>query len=306
MWFKNLCLYRLTQPLELDAERLAEALAADAYQPCGPHDLDSFGWVPPFAPHAEPLAHEANGCLLVAARRDEKLLPADVVGEVVGERVAAMEEAQGRRIGRSERARVKDDVVQELLPRAFVRGRQVRGYLVPAGRWLVVDAATAARAEDFTVLLRGSLGSLPVTPLAVRVPPGGTLTRWLQGRDLPAGFALGDECELRDPRDERSRVRCKGLELASEEVQAHCEAGMEVTRLALVWEERLAFLLGDDLLVRRLRPTDLLLERAGAEGPDDADALTRLDQDFALMTLEVGRLLEALVAGLGGEGPSRA
>lgn len=301
MWFKSLALQRFTEPFTQSPEELAEALARAPFRPCGGQDLSSRGWIAPIGGEGAPLAHAAGGYVLVCLQTEDKLLPASVIRDVLDERVQELEEREARKLGRREKAELKDAVIQELLPRAFVRRRRAYAYLDPRGGWLVLSVTSPRQVDDFTGTLRKTLGTLPLAPLRVAVAPSAVMTGWLRGEGLAAGFVLEDECELRDGGEEGGVVRCKGQDLAGEEIATHLAAGKQVTRLAVQWNERLACVLGDDLAVRRLRFLDVVQEQL--EDTRAESLAEELDARFALMTGELARFLPALVEAFGGEAP---
>jgi len=299
MWFRNLQIYRLNQSLDQTPEQLHEQLQGDAFRGCGSLEEYSIGWERPLGRHGHQLTHGANGYTMVCARKEEKVLPASVVREILNEKVEAIETEQMRRVPRRERLDMRDEILLDLLPKAFTRSAYTYAYLAPGEGWLVVDAATANKAEALLGLLRKSLGTLAVTPLSVETSPAAVMTGWVQGQGLPGDIALGEECELRDPSEEGGIVRCRRQDLSGEEIQTHLQAGKQVVRLALEWNERLACILGDDLAVRRLRFLDGVQEEASEVEADDAAA--RFDADFALMTLELARFIPRLLAVFDGE-----
>ena len=94
-------------------------------------------------------------------------------------------------------------------------------------------------------------------------------------------------------------VRCRGVELASEEVDTHLQAGKQVGKVAINWQDKLDLVLGEDLVLRRLKFADELV----AENDDvaEADPLARLDADFALMSDALTELQDRVVDVFGGE-----
>jgi len=288
--FKNAKVFRLSAPFRWDQTALHERLMGKRFRPCGPLEMATMGWSPPLGPNAEALVHAINGCLLVAARRQERLLPAAVVAEAVAERVAEIEQEELREVPRRERTRLREELLTQMLPQAFTRSRLVQAYIDPAAGWAVVDAASDKVAEDVLSLLRESLDSFPAKPLEPGVPVAERLSGWVASGAAGDGFELEDQCELRDPADTRSVVRCRGMDLTVPEVKAHLDSGKRVVALGLTWGEHLSLVLDEALGLKRLRFADELIDR------DDVaeDAALRLDAELAIMTDQLRSLLARL------------
>ncbi len=300
MWFRNARIFRFTKPFDISAEALEEKLQADAFKPCGPQETTRQGWVPPLGKHGDQLVHSANGYHLIALRKEEKILPGPVVKEAVEERAEAIEVEQGRKVRKKEKEEIKEQVMLEMLPQAFSRNRRCFAYLAPQDGVLVVDAGSAKQAEDLASTLRKSLGSLPVRPPAVEQAPAFTFTGWLnESIDHPATIVLGSECELKDPSEDGGVVRCKGLDLKADEIRNHLETGMQVTKLALTWDDNVSFVLDEELGIRRLKFGETLQDQL--DDVDADDALAKFDAAFTIMTLELSRLIPGLLEALGGE-----
>lgn len=293
MWFKNLALYRFTEPYRIKTDDLEAGLARHPARAPGSLELTTLGWVPPLGRGAPQLVHTTNGQMMVCARREERLLPAAVVREVMNERIAEIEEGELRRVSRKERDALREEIVQDLMPKAFTRSRLTYAYLDPRDGWLVVDAASRKAAEELVVLLRQSLDTLPVTPPAPAVPPVAVLTGWLGGEGLPGDLVLEDECELKHPSEDGGVVRCRRQDLESSEIRVHLDAGKQAVKVALTWNDRLSCVLTDQLEVKRLRFLDLVQEEAQDVAAEDPAA--RFDADFAIMGGELRRFLGRLV-----------
>ena len=299
MWFKNIRAYRLTSPFTLSPEQLGEQLAQRGFEPCAKSQALSLGWTPPLGVENGELVHAAAGRLLVKLKREEKLLPSTVVRELLEEKISEIEQGQARKVYRKERLNLKDEIIQDCLPRAFTRSTSVYAYIDTRTNWVFVDAASANRAEELLNLLRDCIGSFPVLLPQVNNAPVAVMTGWLLHRSLPEDFELGDECELREPGEEGGVVRCRGVDLLSEEVETHLHAGKQVARLSLGWDERLQLVLAEDLCLRRLRFADELMKE-NEDLPEDDEA-ARLDADFALMADAIGGLQERIITVFGGE-----
>ncbi len=300
MWFKNLIIYRFTRPFEHDLQALEAALQGSAFTPCRSQELVQYGWVPPMGKYSDQLVHSGNGYLMLCTKKQEKILPASVIKELVDEKAALIEEEQARKVRKKERDALKEEVLLELTPKAFSRYQQTYACICPREGWLLVDASSPKRAEDLCSHLRKALGSLPVVIPALKQAPASVMTDWLRGeRHLETGFELGDECELRDTGEEGGVVRCRKQNLEGEEINVHLDAGKQAVKLALTYQEKLSFLLSDDLSLKRLKFSDELLDKAAENGADDP--ASRFDADFCLMMLELGNFIPALLENIGGE-----
>ena len=299
MWFSNLQLYRLTKPFPHTPEELAEQLTDHAFRPCGSLDLSTYGWVSPMGQYGTDLAHAANGHIMICARKEEKILPATVVREIVSEKVTEIQEAQSRPVRRKERDEIKDEVIHELLPKAFTRSKLTFAYISPKDNLIVVNATSATKAEELLSHLRGSLGSLGAVPISLRQAPSSIMTHWLVEKDIPVGFELEDECELREKGEDGSIIRCKRQDLSSDEIQVHLDAGKLATKLAINWQDQLSCVINDDLSIKRLRFGEELLEKS--KEVDMEDVAAAFDNDFTIMTLELSRFIPRLIEVFGGE-----
>ncbi|GLX13074.1 recombination-associated protein RdgC [Pseudomonas straminea] len=300
MWFRNLLVYRLTQDVDFDTEKLEAALAAKPARPCASQELATYGFVAPFGKGEDaPLVHESQGFLLISARKEERILPGSVVKDAVKEKVDEIESEQMRKVYKKEREQIKDEIVQAFLPRAFIRKSATFAAIAPAQGLIIVNASSPKRAEDLLSTLREAIGSLPVRPLTVKIAPSATMTDWVKAQQAAADFHVLDECELRDTHEDGGIVRCKRQDLTGEEVQLHMSSGKQVTQLSLAWQDKLSFVLDDKLVAKRLKFEDLLQEQAEQDGGDDD--LSQQDASFTLMMLTLIEFLPALFEALGGE-----
>ncbi|MDD2724730.1 MAG: recombination-associated protein RdgC [Methylovulum sp.] len=299
MWFKNLSIFRLTEAFTLSAEELEQKLAALAFRPCGPHEESAFGWTSPVGKNGQQLVHSSNGFMMLCGKKEERVLPSSVLNELVQEKILETEEKQGRKLGKKERTAIKDELVFELLPKAFTFSRKIYAYIDTKGGWIIADAASAKNAEDLLSLLRKCLGSLPAVPPNTIHKPAMTMTQWLSTHQTPDDITIEDECELRSPEEAGGIIRCKRHDLALPEIKNHLDTGKEVIKLAVNWADRLAFILDEHLAIKRLRFLDLIQDQvADIETDNDAE---KFDADFSIMSLELSQFLPRLLELFGGE-----
>jgi len=290
MFFRNLTLFRF--PTSLDLSDLGTQLADCALKPVGPLELSSRGFVSPFGRSDEALSHRIGDALWLSIGSEDRLLPGAVVNDLLQKKLAELEQKEGRRAGGRTRKRLKEDLVHELLPRAFVRPGRTDALLDLTHGICVVDTSSRKSAENVIGEIRRALGSFPALPLNAEVAPRAVLTGWIAGEPLPEGFSLGDECELRDPADQGAVVKCQRMELQGEEIDQHLQAGKQVTRLALTLDDHVGFVLGEDLVLRKFKLLDGAVDQLESTERDDLRA--ELDARFALLAGEVKRLFSVL------------
>ncbi|TDQ39358.1 recombination-associated protein RdgC [Thiopseudomonas denitrificans] len=300
MWFRNLLVYRLNLESPLQAEELETALASLPAKACGSQVASTYGFVAPWGKNEDaPLVHASQGFMLIAARQEERILPASVVRDAVQEKVDELEAAEARKVYKKEKDQIKDEIVQTLMPRAFIRKSVTRAAIDAQNGFIYVDASSSKKAEELLSAMREALGSLPVRPVSVKQAPTATFTGWVKSHEASHGLFLLDECELRDSAEDGGIIRIKREDLSSEEVQNHLAAGKLATVLSLAWEEKLSFLLDDKLVIKRLRFEDLLQSQAEQDGGDDA--ASQFDASFVLMMLTLRDFIPQLLEALGGE-----
>ena len=299
MCFKNLTLFRLTEEFTLAPADLELKLEQMAFRPCGSHEESTFGWTSPLGKSSEQLVHSANGFLMLCGKKEERVLPASVVNEMMQEKILETEEQQGRKLSKKERTAIKDELIFELLPRAFTFSNKTYAYIDPKGGWLIVDAASAKKAEDLLSSLRKSLGSLPAVPLNTIEKPVKVMTEWLVNNQPPDDIIIEDECELRAPEEAGGIIRCKRHDLSLPEIKNHLDTGKEVIKLAVNWADRLSFIIDENLAVKRLKFLDLIQDQV-SDVNTDSEA-EQFDVDFSIMSLELANFLPRLLEIFGGE-----
>jgi recombination associated protein RdgC len=295
MWFRNLRVYRLQRKLDIDLAGLDEQLSRRPLARCGSFEMASRGWVFPRQEGA--FVHAVNRQWLLALGVEQKLLPTAVVRQTAQERAALIESEQSRKVGRKEMRDIAERVTEELLPKAFSQRRTTWGWLDPLHGWLVVDAGSDARADEFMEMLLSTLDNIAPRPLQTQVSPQTAMTGWLAGNEAPAGFTIDSDLELRSASESQAAIRYVHHDLAGSEIADHIAAGKIATKLGMTWNDRISFVLTDKLHLKRLAFLDILKEQA--ESADNAEE--QFDADFALMAGELAHLLDDLLIALGGE-----
>lgn len=294
--FKNLIVHRLVGGWPEVESQLDDRLARAAFAPCAPTQPMASGFVPPRGPAHAPLAERVGGHWLLQLRTEQRLLPGSVVREAVEELAERVERETGRAPGRKRRQELKDEAIQSLLPRAFTRRGHVRLWVDPSRQLLMVDAPSAARADEAVTQFVKALDPLAVAPLSTAMSASAAMAGWLLDDEAPSGFSVDRDCELKAGDDSRTAVRYASHPLDIDEVRAHVQAGKRPTRLAMTWASRVSFVLTETAALKRLKFLDVVMEsRPGGLSEDES-----FDADAAMATGELSRLLPDLLLALGG------
>lgn len=290
--FKNLRIYRISRLAPASAESLSEQLEPGRLRPCGRLEASSAGWVSPYGPDRQELVHSLGDCHLLRYGLEEKVMPPAVVRAALAERIAEARQRTGRPPGRRDKLRFKDEVLMDLLPRAFVKPRAIDAYLDFDAGWLVVDSGTVRQADEVATALRMNLTGLELVAPDLRNRICTHLSQWLRTGRCPGELELGDECDLRSERDATATIRCRRQDLQSREIRRHLDAGMQVFRLGLRWGERLNFTLTEELALTKLKAGAYLAAQLADLATDTEVA--QLDAEFALASLEYRTLIDEL------------
>jgi recombination associated protein RdgC len=296
MWFKNLQIYRLPAPWAYTPEQLEAALAPQGFVPASSNELLRQGWDSP-RPNGG-LVHVVNKQMLILLGTEKKLLPGSVINQVAKAKAAELEEAQGFPPGKKAMKELKERVADELLPRAFSIRSNVWTWIDPVNGWLVVDAASPAKADEVIKLLLKAVDRMPLESLRVQRSPVAVMTGWLESDEAPYGFTVDQDTELRATGESKAAVRYVKHTLEPDDIRRHIAAGKQCTRLAMTWNDRISFVLTESLAIKGVKPLDVIKEADGGVTNSDDE---RFDNDMMLMTGELSKMLAEVVEALGGE-----
>lgn len=291
---KNAIIYRISANLP-DLSELEEALQKATFQPCTPNQEKSAGWAPPRGEAHGALVESIGGQWMLCFHSEVKLLPASVVQKRVQEKCDAIQQECGRTPGKREQRDLKEEARLDLLPQAFTKESRTWVWIDPQARTLVVGTSSQAQADAaVTSLVECLPPGFALALLDTQVSPQAAMAQWLLEQDAPEGLYIDQSCELKACDDSGAVVRYDRHPLDIEDVRRHIVQGKLPTKLAMVWEGRVSFVLTAGLRLLGIELLETVLADAGDESGFDADV--------AIAAGELARLLPDLIAALGGEG----
>lgn len=296
MWFKQLTFYPINHVNTLpEMDVIADKLATIPFTPVTGLNWSSEGFAAP-QPFSPELIFPADFTWSVALKKSEKVLPAGVIREILDARVAEIGEQEGRTLSRKEKQILKENIIDELLPRAFTRSHQIHAVCDMRHGLLLVNTANANKSENLLAKMREALGGLDVRLPHTQYSPSELMTRWLLQGECAGGFELDDFCELKGLGETAPIVKINKQDLTADEVVQHIKNGKIVTQLGLIWREQIAFVLAENFTLKRIQFLDVLQEQAEQSG-DDAASLAWASQLIGTETLSI--LITELVEHLG-------
>ena len=297
MWFKQISFYPLNKDKLPELETLADKLGESEFARCQGLEWFSEGFAAP-VPFSPELVFPADYTWRVALKKEEKVLPAGVIRDILDDKVLEIQNNEARNVGRKEKQELKEQITDDLLPRAFTRSSRTQAIFDTKRGFLLVNNAASAKAENVLTKLREALGGLEASLPNTKQALSGLMTSWLLNGHCEGGFELDSDCELKGVGDVVPVVKVSKQDLTADEVVQHVKNGKTVTQLGLVWREQIAFVLTQDFTLKRIQYLeDVLQEEAETHG-DDAASMTFASQ--ILMTEAVSTMLEELVSYLGG------
>lgn len=291
MWFKQIQIFQLADPIRYSPEKLIEKLEPFAFTSCLPSFASSAGWASPFDEDGAALVHGLNGYMMFCLQIEEKILPSTVVRQELVERVKEIEAASDRKVRQKEKLSLKDEITMTLLPRAFSKFTRLYAYIDTKNNWVILNSASPGKTEEFLTLFKKSVTE-SIHPIDVKkVSP--ELTYWLKTQNYPNIFAVENAGVFQDPEQQNRVIRCQNQDLFATSIQSLIKDGCAVKQLAMSWQDRMQFVLADDFTLRSIKYEDEILQQV--KEMDVETKQQQFDADFFIMTEVLTALLNDLL-----------
>ena len=294
MQLKNVRIARFDPATFPAVEVLEDQLAKRGLEPLNALERERYGFVPP-SPDGT-LVHARESYRLIALGSEKKLLPSTVVRQTADQRAQKLAQQQGRALGKKQMHDLRDQVETELLSRAFSVRQSTRIWFDLETGFILIDHASPKLEETFFEIWHQTISGVECQRLEVERAPLSAMTHWIASGDAPAGFSIDQEAELRSAAVGQATVRYLRHVLDESEIRRHVSNGKQCTRLALTWRDRLSFVLGEDLSLKRLQWIATESDGNGTEVSEE----DRFDVDFILSSGDLAGLCRDLVEALDG------
>lgn len=296
---KSFLLYRVTNQAHIDTLNnsllLGELLENKPdYLPTG-SQWNGAGFAPLNADINEELVWSApGGVSLINFAIHERQLTGATVREYVLARGKKIEEREGRKVYKKEYAQIKDEVLAELLPKAFIKHKRIVTFVM--GDLLVVGASTAKNAEWFLNSLREAIDGLSVLPYSTKLAAPEVLKKIMAKGKLGA-LKCGDAAKLVN--DVKDAVAFKGVELSDDEPQSYLHNGFGVKELAVWLDVEMYCRVSDTYIFKGVKFAEDLTRTAYADTDGDPAAL--IDADVILISDTIRKLVANFDVNVGEE-----
>lgn len=304
--FRNATIYRLPRTFpdyprgSLNA--FSEILAAKPARLPGSQELATMGFVAPFGVE-DRLAEVAHNAAYLMVEKAERLLPATAIRQAVEAKVREIENSEVRKVYAKEKGQIKDEIVLAKLPHTFIQKSRI-GVLID-WPYIIVDTASQKKADQVLTLLRETLGSLPVRPVAVKASPSFSMTNWVRDSStLREPLSTGESFKSSVPSPGNERLSGTLEDFEAEGMQALLNAGHQIDELRIVVDNAGIFhelTLTKDLVFKGISFDQVIRDQATNDAGEEPHHATLMDATLLLVVQELRFIVRELLDALGGE-----
>lgn len=163
MIFSSAAIYKIDPKINLvmDQDVITEKLSAAEFTPLGGQEEKRAGFYSPNSelfPEALAIRISEQNGIVIAIREDKKNIPASAVKQMLLERIESVERNQGYPVGRKQKKEMKEDLLSELMPKAF--SSTTITPIILTSEYLIVGASSVAAADTAVSAVIRALGDL--------------------------------------------------------------------------------------------------------------------------------------------------
>lgn len=259
--------------------------ALPTYTPISSSEVRSEGFSPVFE---GALVFRSHGHMLLKYTIEKKIMPKAAVDAVAKAKADELEEQQGFRPGKKAMKELKERAFDELLPRALSVPKSFLIWIDTIDGRLIIGS-TVNDQVDSAIKALLKVEGLGLDISSVQNWPVKQLTHWLKddGENVPDFFTIDDAASVVIPGG--AEVTYRKADLWGVDIARRIEAGAQVTKVAMTYNERVSFVMTQAGQLRSIRALDVLKQ---AQAVPDVDGF---ENDFMLAALELAAVINALV-----------
>lgn len=280
--YKNARIFKITDPDTYNVFKqplLNEAAQQCAFVPLQGQEAIRLGFVPAYPYASSDFFYTAHACLFFAIKTQWKDIPATALADAMQPLIAELKANTGRQLTKREIADVKEQVLQQLIPRALPKSKVLQGYFDTKKQLLVFNSSSNADTESAMALIRKAVGTLPALPWLDNHILNAHLNLWCKEQLLPDNILRGHNGSFKAP-DSCGAVSSFKNHIFDERVTNHLQDKL-CTKLEMYWPERLSFTLDHIGVFSKLSWDSIYIGKNEEMGYDDIPA--RIEADLLLM-----------------------
>lgn len=228
MIFSNIVAYKLESGQLPDcAEQLSELLAAFSFTPPLSSEAQRIGFSAPTDASQDLAVNVGDPAMVVALRTDKKTIPASAVKILLKEKIKQTEATQGFRVARKQAAELKENLLDQLLPKTLPSTSIT--HILLYGDVIFIGASNV-KAADLAVsyLLKALQGVTFSFPFTVHLSDH--MTQWLLDDHVDETLSVSDFALLEDG---GGSIQWKNHDADEQDVKKYVNQGKAVTKIRL-------------------------------------------------------------------------
>ena len=287
-WFKNVFCYKITDDSKVFGESEIEELIEEfKIQPLPAGKLETSGFGKVVDDHY--FFPVNNQCFLFSYQTDKKDIPSKLVKDMLKEMNQEFIKLNGRGMTRNETISAKEEIIDKLLPKAFIKSSNILGYIDFKNKILVVDTASPNKYDLFSSKLRSMLLGLNTEAFVIDSNIYSVLSDWVleesirpvneeNALKLNESFRILDALVMKDwTLGGDTVINFSKVEL-SEDVKNHItNDGLNVDSLKVNWGEKVDMFLNSNFVISKVKVLDAAIaelnELYGEGGGDNEEEL---------------------------------
>lgn len=300
--FKNMLVYTLASGVNIAPDDLEEKLAAKGQRVVGKLEREAVhSWSPPGGKKSQVYLHDIQGQRLIQLKTQKRMVPGSTVKELLEDAVAAEEERTGDKVSGKAKKDMKHHIVDELLPTAPIKTTYTALWWDTKNARVMVGASSRKVAEAALDLLRETLGTFAVVPIATETSPMRGMTNWLRDTsERPGWMELGDKAVLTASSNQDGRFSGSKVDLEGAEVERMLDSGCLVAQMGMKMIDQASFEFTFDHAFKGIKIEDAVRENYG-DDETDGNPIAELETEFIIVSDTLTWVIDQVIHELGGE-----